>query len=246
MAKKFSSKVKSQNSNKMQTNAGVTTTFFNSKRKRISHEYMDCTDFESNCGLYKIPKKSSKMRVCFNKLDEKCRECGVDVDDDMVREPPFTELSKSILSLFEGTESFSNWAELLGGDDEMKEISDNCMNSFVGDIDEFHDWLELKLDEFFKTFYKDYFYTSDERWNKRRQMIYDRVLVGSKMCKRLTFKRKMVNELNLDIIAFYKHDGDGGYFGEHAQTEGGRQILVLNCIKNYIFRLFLINQNCTP
>lgn len=157
----------------------------------------------------------------------------------------FTDLSKSILSLFEHDPrnyTTHDCIHLLGGGVARMGMTKQRITGFIGDIDDFRNWVKPKLDAFFSTFDKYYFFTRNERINRRRNYIYEKI-VKSKACKRIAFKRKMMVELDLDITSFLK---DGEFDGEYTDTEENRRILFLNCIKNYVHRLFLTDVHCHP
>lgn len=141
----------------------------------------------------------------------------------------FKDLSNSILSLFEKNSSSAymyNCINVLGGTVAMMELNYIVIELFIGDIGNFYEWLKPKLYKFFENY--NYVYES---------------VVKSKSCKRIAFKRKMMKELYLDISAFIS---DGNFVGKYTDTEKNRLILFFNCIKNYIYRLFLINIHCSP
>lgn len=160
----------------------------------------------------------------------------------------FENLSKSILSLFETVSNYGNdyyhCEQLLKKYDFYKRphLKERII-AFVGDIDEFHDWLKPKLDEFFAYGNFDkYFLTPDERINQRRSIAYDKIFL-SRLCKRKTFKRQMMIELDLDMESCIKRgriSGEYSYFGEGMENIENRRMFMLNCIKNYVHRLFLI------
>lgn len=156
----------------------------------------------------------------------------------------FKELTNSILSLFERQSDNAyvyNGVRLLTTNVAESEICENIIEMCVGNIDDFRKWLSPQLDAFFVDFERSYFHTLNERINHRRQYAYEKI-VKLKTCKRASFKRKMMEEFNLDLISFLHH----GIFLEETKTEINRRNIFLNCIKNYIYRLFLIDNCCYP
>lgn len=154
----------------------------------------------------------------------------------------FRDLSNSILNLFEKKdERLHNCIDLLGGNVGLMGVHKTLITSFIGYIDEFYNWLKPKLEEFFEHF-DTHFRTKNERINRRRYYRYESI-IKSKSCKRRAFKREMMNEIKLDIISFLK---DGEYVGEYTDTEENRRMLLLNCIKDYVYRSFLIDAHCYP
>lgn len=155
----------------------------------------------------------------------------------------FDDLFYSILSLFEKSHGDTyHCVYLLGGTVAMKDVHEGIITSFIGDIGEFYDWLKPKLEIFYNDF-QEHFHTDDERKNRRRRFVYESI-VKLKACKRDTFKRNMMKDLMLDILAF--DVVDGAYVGEYTDTIANRRMLFYNCIENYINRLFLINIECFP
>lgn len=157
----------------------------------------------------------------------------------------FSELINSILSLFQQREDNGYTVigiQLLGKNVGLMEHHKRFIVSCIGKLDVFRDWLDLELEDFFEDFGTRYFCTTNERINRRRYFAYEKI-VKSKLCRRDSFKKAMMQELLLDLTAFI-HDGD--FSGEFTDTEANRRMLFLNCIKNYVYRLFLIDVHCYP
>lgn len=234
----------------LEKNDFVQITFRDETFKKIDTTFMHCNDVGVSCKSFDLPSNARKVQVCYTNEKDYCGYCDKDPDHkfrfdddvDMECKLSFTDLSNAILSMFEKNGHHFNFAEILGGTVAMMDIHEYDFTSFIGNIEDFHDWLKPKLDQFFKGFYSRYFCTLNPRKNRRRQFIYQTV-VKSKSCKKITFKRKMMNELNLDRISFLN---EGKYDGDFTDTEENRRILFLNCIINYVYRLFLINQCCVP
>lgn len=162
----------------------------------------------------------------------------------------FENLSKSILSLFVlvptcGIPSYFTCEKLLN---ERGNIDyGDKINSFIGEIDEFHDWLKPKLEELFNDFNK-YFFTSIERMNRRRMLAYEDI-VKCNWCNRLLFKRQMMKELKIDMDSYIKNcrlsNGEirCTFLKKNMDTEEGRRLVFFKCIKDYVHRLFLINDD---
>lgn len=146
----------------------------------------------------------------------------------------FKDLLNSILSLFESTADGYSYKGivLLNKTPGGMEIYERAINLCIGGITDFHDYLKPKLVEFFTDFDKTFFFTQSERKNHRRFYRYESI-VKSKLCRRDSFKRKMMKELFPDIALINKY--------ESFDTQENRRILFLNCIKNYVHRLFLID-----
>lgn len=107
---------------------------------------------------------------------------------------------------------------------------------FIGDIECFGEWMEPEFLNFIKNVEQQNFHTNDEWMNRRRLLAYEDI-VNSRQCSRNDFKARMMTSLKLDIEAFQMR----AYFvGDYTDTEEGRRFLFLNCIKNYINRLFLV------
>lgn len=235
----------------MSEDSTVKIIFRNESYTKIKTFYLDCFNYQAACKIFEIPENAKSVSVCFTNEQESCGYCyedeeevktTADVDTDMTCMLPFTDLSNSILNLFKKCGYHYVCADLLGGNVAMMDIHEWDLASFIGDIEDFHNWLKPKLDEFFKGFYMRYFCTQNSRINRRRHYIYQNV-VKSKSCKKAVFRKKMMKELDLDRRSFIK---DGVYDGEYTDREETRRILYLNCIKNYVHRLFLINHYCIP
>lgn len=157
----------------------------------------------------------------------------------------FNELGNSILSLFERKKEnhlIYIGIQFLNPTCGAMELNERFIESCIGKIDDFRDWLDPELYEFFRDFGARYFCSSNERINRRRYFAYEKI-VKSKLCKRDSFKRAMMKELLLDLSAF-KHNAE--FSGPFTDTEVNRRKLFLNCIKNYVYRLFLIDVHCYP
>lgn len=167
--------------------------------------------------------------------------------DNMAFPFSFEILSKSILSLFELEPIYDRYymcEKILDADDKYFFIGSlTRLTSFIGEIDDFHKWLQPKLNDFFEDFDK-HFFTTNDRMNRRRLIAYDSI-IKFKLCKRLPFKKQMMRELDLDIESFIKYAeevyGDYTYF-EEAGAEEDRRLLFFSCIKNYVHRLFFISE----
>lgn len=158
---------------------------------------------------------------------------------------PFSEIGNSILSLFERKKDNQYniiGIQLLSKNVGFMENHERFIESCIGKIDAFHDWLDVELYDFFKDFGTRYFSSSNERINRRRHLAYEKI-VTSKLCKRDSFKKTMMQDLLLDLTAFI-HNAE--FSGEFTDTEENRRMLFLNCIKNYVHRLFLIDVHCYP
>lgn len=152
--------------------------------------------------------------------------------------PKFEDFSESISNLFESKGKYwHNCIHVLGANVGLMEFHKRLFNSFIGNIDGFHSWAKPKLDDFFTSFVKDHFLSSNERVNRRRHFEYEEIVV-SKSYKKNTFKKKMMEAIKLDIASCLNEDGE--YAGECTDTEENRRLLFLNFIKNYVLRLFLI------
>lgn len=118
--------------------------------------------------------------------------------------------------------------------------------AFIGDIDEFYQVLRPILEEFFYDFGK-HFFISNDQINRRRNTIY-RKIVNSKACTRNPFKRQMMIELVSDIESCIVDSSKSLYqdqyiySGSYTDTVENRRKLFVNFIKNYIYRLFLIDE----
>lgn len=157
----------------------------------------------------------------------------------------FKDLSDSILSLFETNKEYGyayNCVLLLDLNQVWMEAREHSIIQAIGELKDFHDWLEPRLEEFFTDFGVKYFCTPDKRMNQRRYYAYKNI-VKNKSCKRKLFKRRMMKEFYLDITSFRR---DGDFVGEYTQTEASRRILFFAGIKNYVFRLFLIDEYSYP
>lgn len=164
----------------------------------------------------------------------------------------FECLSDSILSLFESIPDYSYYNKYYQFEKLLRKYNfSKCVfykeriTSFIGDIDDFHDWLKLKLEEFFVDF-GAHFFTTNQRINRRRCIAYRKIV---KSIKRNPFKRKMMIELDSDIescivneLRMVYDNTDYIYSGAYTDTVENRRMLFLSFIKNYVYRLFLINE----
>lgn len=160
------------------------------------------------------------------------------------KEITFKDFSESISSLFEKTSDASvhNCIEVLGKNAGLMAFHKRLFESFIGNIDDFHTWAKPKLDQFFASLDKSYLTKENERVNRRRYFSYEEIVLSNKY-KRTPFKKKMMEQIILDIAACLK---DGVYVGEHMDTEEHRRLLFLNFIRNYVLRLFLIPIHFKP
>lgn len=155
----------------------------------------------------------------------------------------FDILAKSILTLFRKNDSDydCDYVNLTSnGTVASSDIQCSTIEKVVGDVDKFHDWLRPRLMFFFQSFYS-LLQTGQKRANKRSHYVYSNLIL-EKVCKRKTFRKKMANEFLLDLLAMT--DSETKTFYEGLDTEVKRRIAFLNCIKNYVYRLFLINVFC--
>lgn len=150
----------------------------------------------------------------------------------------FKKLSETILKLFEIEPSKSSlnyeYIKIIGGTVAWMLTVDRCLRKVIGEISQFHVWLRPKLDEFFENFFEN-FHMDDDRLNTRRFYPYESLILKNG-CKNKRFKKKMVEELHLDMCSML----------ESKENDENRRIIFLNCIKNFVYRTFGINKNCTP
>lgn len=155
----------------------------------------------------------------------------------------FSPLLNSILQLFQRkspTDDY-NCIYYLYGNDIMHDVNNRLFTNFLGDIGEFHNWLQPRLIKFFETFGNN-FCTKDKRKNRRRTYEYERI-VKKKLCNRKAFKIKIARNLKADICSV---GCDEKFGGQSAGREEKRRILLLNSIKHHIYRKFQINRPYSP
>lgn len=109
-----------------------------------------------------------------------------------------------------------------------------------GDMENFRNLLKQELDKFFVNFEK-YFHTDDDRINKRRLFVYEK-LVNRKLCRRGPFKRDFLSFLDGELYACY--DMNIGDFFEKYKDITVRQNLLFASAKNFIYRTFYIYEHC--
>lgn len=150
----------------------------------------------------------------------------------------FDQFANSIINLFEVKKSKPrisyDFINIMGGTVAWLEVLDRCMRSVIGEINPFHTWLKPQLTEFFESFFEN-FHTDDDRLDTRRFYPYENLILKNGY-KHKSFKKKMVDELYLDICSMFVSK----------ESEENRRIMFLNCIKNFTYRTFMINKYCTP
>lgn len=150
----------------------------------------------------------------------------------------FDNLSNSILSLFKIKRGSYDRCDLIifPTEESFAQINNSLLaKDILGFASSFYNWLEPKLKEFFDSF-NAFFKTKNERVNNRRIMEY-KTIITDEECNLRSFRKKMAKHLIKDICAMVNSRKDGS---EDKSTEEKRRIIFFNCIKNYIYRLFLI------
>lgn len=122
-----------------------------------------------------------------------------------------------------------------------KEVQDRNIINAVGNMESFHSWLESKLVDFFIEL-DGFFQTDDARVNKLRYYPYKAIIL-KRGYETKCFRKKMANEIFLNISSMTGGE-DGVFLGKNTSTEEGRRTIILNAIKNYVYRIFLINKCC--
>lgn len=235
----------------MSKDTKVKVTFHNGSTQ-ISKFNLNCWNCRSIYRTFPVPTNADRVTVSFSDENDRCSFCfkhekkmetSDDDDDEYYDEDySFKELKTVILELFEKRKGHSyGWVKALGGYAFTKKENLTYITEFIGDLNNFRDWLEPKLDEFFKTFYARHFRTSNEKMNHRRHSTYGDI-VDDKICQTAEFKRAMVTDLDHDRYAFLM----GNYADDTECTQEGRRLVFFKSIRNYIHRLFVTNQYSVP
>lgn len=131
---------------------------------------------------------------------------------------------------------------ILGGTVAHIDIMDTNIKSAIGNLSNFRAWMQPQLTDFFEGL-SEFFHTENKRVNERRRYSYQDLIIQKK-CKLLSFKKKFAKEVYLDMLSIL--GPEFGIYCENTDTLEKRRIIVLNNIKNHVYRLFLINEYCTP
>lgn len=142
----------------------------------------------------------------------------------------FTNLNKSILSIFEMPDKYYlNYTHLIAtklrnGTAAAMDIYERGLSHSIGNTNEFHAWLSTELEKFFTEFANN-FITDNETVTRLQEELHRRI---SRDCKYQKFKQDLAYHILTELTKFD---------WLHLPLGGGR-ILVFKIIIDYISNLY--------
>lgn len=152
----------------------------------------------------------------------------------------FMTLKSTICGLFNLNRKYYNFINILSKDEQIQNHMFHIIFGFLGDITDFQAWLDVELYIFFESFAVTYLNNANMVMRRRRSYILQEL---NKMYKKRTYKLLLCTDLYFDIcscIASFS-GGQNNYDNICMNDLNFRRLVFLNCIKNNIFRSFMID-----